>query len=155
PLLAALGGVEAAPADVPQWQLAGIGDFNGDGSADLLSLRNDGLLRVDTLNAGGELTNWYIVGRLQAGWQIAGIGDINGDGTSDILLRNQDGTWQAELIRDHTVAATVDLVLVDGAWRIADANSGGTTGGPDGHPGTPVSDPGPEPQTFVIMDPSP
>ena len=45
PLLAADGGVEAA-----QWHVAGIGDFNGDGLADALVLRDDGLLGVGTIN---------------------------------------------------------------------------------------------------------
>jgi hypothetical protein len=111
-LMAAPGGVEAT--SVPEWRLVGIGDFNGDGVADVLSLRNDGLLRIDTFNSAGEATNWYIPGQLEAGWQIVGIGDANGDGTSDILLVNSNGAYQANLIQNNAVAATVDLELVDG-----------------------------------------
>ena len=44
-LQAAPGGVEAA-----QWQIAGVCDFNGDGWADALLLRDDGLLGVGTIN---------------------------------------------------------------------------------------------------------
>src|SRR4051812_46550382 len=73
PLLAAEGGVEAATSQ-PGWQLAGIGDYNGDGSADLLSLRSDGLLRIDMLDSAGAALNWYIPGQLTPGWHIVGTG---------------------------------------------------------------------------------
>jgi hypothetical protein len=109
--------VEAAPGDVPQWQLAGVGDFDGDGWADALLLRNDRLLGVGTIN-GDPATDSHILGQLGAGWQIAGIGDINSDGTSDILLRDDNGAYQADLIQNNAVAATVDLALVNGELRV-------------------------------------
>ena len=88
------GGVEAA-----QWHVAGIGDFNGDGLADALVLRDDGLLGVGTIN-GNPATNSHVLGQLGAQWHIAGVGDVNNDGTSDILLKNDSGTYQADLIRN-------------------------------------------------------
>ena len=126
PLLAAPGGVEAA-----QWHVAGIGDFNGDGLADALVLRDDGLLGVGTIN-GNPATDSHVLGQLGAQWHIAGVGDINNDGTSDILLKNDSGTYQADLIRNNAVAATVDLVLVDGELRAAPAP------GPDAPPSDPA-----------------
>ena len=62
----------------------------------------------------------------------AGVGDVNNDGTSDILLKNDSGTYQADLIRNNAVAATVDLVLVDGELRAAPAP------GPDAPPSDPA-----------------
>ena len=115
PLLAAPGGVEAAPVAVPQWQAVGTGDFNGDGWLDALVLRDDGLVGFGTIN--GDPTKLHILGQLGAEWQIVGIGDVNNDGTSDILLLNHNGSYQAELIQNNAIAATVDLVLVDGELR--------------------------------------
>src|SRR5262249_15624064 len=113
-LLAAAGGVDAASPDAPQWQVAGVGDFNGDGLADALLLRGDGLLAAGTIN-GDPAT---ILGQLEPGWSIAGIGDIDNDGTSDILLQNDDGSYQADLIQDNAIVASVDMVLVDGQWQV-------------------------------------
>ena len=95
-------------------------------------LRDDGLLGVGTIN-GDPATDSHVLGQLGAQWHIAGVGDVNNDGTSDILLKNDSGTYQADLIRNNAVAATVDLVLVDGELRAAPAP------GPD----VPPSDPAP------------
>ncbi|HEX2255175.1 MAG TPA: Ig-like domain-containing protein, partial [Afifellaceae bacterium] len=158
PLLAAEGGVAAASAELKQWQLAGAGDFNGDGSADLLSLRGDGLLRIDAIE-GGQITNWHILGQLGAEWQIAGIADLDGDGTSDVLLKHDDGTYQANLVHDNQVAVTVDLALVDGEWQIV--SSSGTEAPPTDTtpPSDPIADAGgdggsatPEPHPVVVDD---
>ena len=130
-LQAASGGVEAATPEAPQWHVAGIGDFNGDGLADALVLRDDGLLGVGTIN-GDPATDSHVLGQLGAQWHIAGVGDVNNDGTSDILLKNDSGTYQADLIRNNAVAATVDLVLVDGELRAAPAP------GPDAPPSDPA-----------------
>ena len=62
PLLAGEGGVEAA-----QRHDAGIGDSNGDGLADALLVRDDGLLGVDTIN-GDPPTDLHVLGQLGAQW---------------------------------------------------------------------------------------
>ena len=77
------------------WQLAGIGDLNGDGKDDVL-LRNedsrwwyypmDGRRHIVSGRGYADLTR-------NLAWQLAGIGDLNGDGRDDVLLRNEDGRW--------------------------------------------------------------
>jgi hypothetical protein len=75
------------------WEIAGTGDFNGDGDTDIL-WRNYG---------SGELSGWNVIWYMNNGWttgfgylngisdldwRIAGTGDFNRDGRMDILWRN-------------------------------------------------------------------
>ena len=73
------------------WSIAGTGDFNGDGKADIW-YRNSGtgdnylyLLDGLTITSQGFTTN------VPASWTVAGFGDFNGDGKSDVLWR--EGTY--------------------------------------------------------------
>jgi hypothetical protein len=73
------------------WTVAGTGDFDGDGNADILWRNNNGLLSnwlgTDTggffINDAVALTPW--VG------SVAGIGDFDGNGRDDILGRTATG----------------------------------------------------------------
>jgi hypothetical protein len=76
------------PAD---WTVKGVGDFNGDGYADIVWQRDTGLVVI-----------WLMVGSIYAGefspgpdpgpaWKIAGVGDFDGDGRADLLWRHDTG----------------------------------------------------------------
>ncbi len=82
--------VEPTLAD-PNWSLAGIADFNRDGSLDLLWRDS----------SSGRTTIWYMTGTTWNGayadvlptlsdpdWQIAAVRDFNQDGNPDLLWRN-------------------------------------------------------------------
>jgi hypothetical protein len=75
------------------WEIAGAGDFNGDGNTDIL-WRNYGIGAYSGFNC-----IWYMNGEAVTGygypdrvldldWKIGGTGDFNGDGNTDILWRN-------------------------------------------------------------------
>jgi hypothetical protein len=83
------GGAPLSSVGDLNWQIAGTGDFNGDGKVDILWRYN---------GAGGYNYVWYMNGVTCTGgaslvsvadlnWQIAGTGDFNGDGKVDILWR--------------------------------------------------------------------
>jgi hypothetical protein len=71
------------------WQVAGIGDFNGDGRDDVLWRNNDGRV-IDWLGrADGSFgSNPKANNTVSTSWEVAGVGDFNGDGRDDVLWRN-------------------------------------------------------------------
>ena len=67
-----------------------VGDFNGDGRADILWQHQSGLvyewlLHRSTVIAAGS------PGSAASDWKLVGIGDFNGDGTADILWSDGSG----------------------------------------------------------------
>jgi hypothetical protein len=77
----------------PDWQVVGIGDFNGDGY-DLLLRNDDGTVTNWLGGNGGDFddnsTNFDI--HATADWQIIGTGRFDSDGRADIMWRSSDGT---------------------------------------------------------------
>jgi Ca2+-binding RTX toxin-like protein len=89
------------------WSIAGVGDFTGDGKADIL-WRHQGaglasLWRMDGVNAVATTLLPIQVG---SEWRIAGAADFTGDGKVDILWR-------------HDAAGLTSLWQMDGANPVA------------------------------------
>ena len=105
-----------------RWQLAGIGDIDGDGKDDVILRHVDGswfgaLMDGRTVRASGALA-------LPSGtsWTLAGVGDLDGDGTADALLRHATGSWRYAPLNGLGLApsglASVALPRAP-AWRFA------------------------------------
>jgi hypothetical protein len=106
------------------WQVAGVGDFNGDGKDDIL-WRNANGLTVDWLGqSNGGFTDNYTnsLVDIPANWQIEGVGDFNGDNRDDILWRDNNGTtltWLAQANGGFAENYSNSVVSVPTAWQVA------------------------------------
>jgi hypothetical protein len=69
------------------WTMAGIGDLDGDGLADVLWLHQSGALYAWLTSPSG-LKSISPVGVVGAGWDIVKVADFDGDGKADVFFRN-------------------------------------------------------------------
>ena len=71
------------------FQIAGVGDFNNDGTDDVF-WHNPGTGATDIwLLQNGKWSASVSPGNHPLGYQVAGTGDFNGDGHSDVLFYNR------------------------------------------------------------------
>ena len=86
------------------WRMAGTGDFDGDGRADVLLRHVEGEWRYYALNGRRVVADQPKGTRLTRDllWRFAGAGDFDDDGRDEVLLRHADGRWQFGAIDDET-----------------------------------------------------
>jgi hypothetical protein len=83
-------GFTAGYADPTVWQIAGVGDFDANGSSDILwrSISN-GSTYIWGMSGTNIVSDGFTAGYADPTvWQIAGVGDFDADGSSDILWRS-------------------------------------------------------------------
>jgi hypothetical protein len=111
--------------------VAGIGDFNGDGTSDILWF-NPASNDANTWKmSNGKWAASTDIGTHPAGWQPAGVDDFNHDGTSDILWFNpvtrDIDLWK---VANGQWAGSVDVGSHPAGWQpvgVGDFNHDGTS----------------------------
>ena len=89
----------------PEWHIIGMGDFDGDGSDDLVWRHTVTgqiyMWLMDGITGFSGLTHGSIIDCMPPEWQIAALGDFDGDGKDDLIWR-------------HTITGQIYVWLMDG-----------------------------------------
>ena len=101
------------------WQLAAVGDVNGDGRADLVWRHASGQLVIWHMNASGAIADSRDYGVVPLEYELRGTGDFNGDGTEDLLwFRSGDGlVVQWLMATDGSFGGGFPGAVGPGSWR--------------------------------------
>jgi hypothetical protein len=113
------------------WSVAAVGDFNGDGDADILWRQNTGALadwsmNGSTITSSASLTYHGAAVTPDSTWSVAGLGDFNADGKSDILWRQSTTgllvDWQmngATVTSGASITYQGAAMKPDSSWNVA------------------------------------
>jgi hypothetical protein len=98
------------------WQVDGTGDFNHDGTSDILVHQDSSATGARTFQVLTIQNNTVVAGTTiaQVGFNISvgGIGDFNGDGTSDFLVHQDAGTTRTDIVYNVINNAVVSTQTV-------------------------------------------
>ena len=104
------------------WTITGIGDFDGNGSTDILWRDTSGNVGIWLMN-GTQIMSTSVVGSVPANWSVAATGDYNGDGKSDILWIDNAGNVGAWLMNGTTISSVATYGNVGTSWSVQSLNA--------------------------------
>lgn len=114
-----------------EWQLAGLGGFNGHDTSDMaLRDSNNGNFEIYDIS-NNNVSGTADLGQVGLEWQVAGFGAFNGaGGGTDMMMRNtNNGMFELYDISNNTVTGANAIGQVGLEWQVAgfgDFNGDGT-----------------------------
>ena len=105
----------------PQWQVAGMGGFDGTDTSDIV-LRNmsNGQFEMADVN-GNSITNVVGFGQVGLEWNVVGFGDFSSNANeTDMLMRNSNtGAFEIYDISNNQITSAAGMGQVGLEWQIA------------------------------------
>lgn len=117
-----VGTIDIQDVNNPNWEITGVGDFDGDGRLNELVWRNyeTGKNVVWSVNPDGTRQTQSLSSLSNSNWRIEGVSDFDGDGFADDLLwRNSTlGRTSAWFIDNgvQTGTAAITPTVPGGSW---------------------------------------
>jgi hypothetical protein len=108
------------------WTIAGTGDFNGDGTSDILWHNSNGDAAIWLMTSNGtqvQVSSTHDLGVIPTSWGVALTGDFNGDTMSDILWRNTNGDTSLWFMSGAAVSSVSGLGVVPTSWVVQGAGA--------------------------------
>jgi len=99
------------------WDVEVSGDFNGDGSSDLLLRSIQGQNAILWMQ-GASMTGRRPLPPLRTGCWVAAVGSFNGDASDDLVWSCENGDHRIWLLTQDGVRNAVNLPEVDPGWAI-------------------------------------
>jgi feruloyl esterase len=104
------------------WTIAGIGDFDGNGSSDILWRDSSGNVGIWLLN-GTSIMSSAVLGNVSLNWTIAATGDNDGDGKADVLWKDSAGNVGVWLMNGTAVSSSFVYGNVGTSWSVQALNA--------------------------------
>jgi hypothetical protein len=98
-----------------------LGDFNGDGTTDIVWREtSSGATYMWLMNGSSVIGSGYTAAGADNSWTIQGVGDFGGDGKSDLLWRHTGGALYIWQMDGTAVASSSYLLPISTAWQISE-----------------------------------
>jgi hypothetical protein len=107
-------------------QIVGIGDFDGNGSSDILwkdTSNNVGMWLMEINSQSIHIKQGTNFGVITGGWSVAATGDFNGTGMADVLWIDTLGNVAAWTMDGTSISSVVNLGNVGTTWQVQSLNS--------------------------------
>ena len=104
------------------WKLISAGDFNRDGTDDILWQNNQGQVNAWQIQNRQMKLSYNISNPVGNEWKLICSGDFNGDGTDDILWQNNQGQVNAWQIQNREMKLSYNISKPVGNNFVASTN---------------------------------